>query len=70
MMPIFLNSESKKERQIIGVVMLLSLFPIWRSGGRTGLNFWQFIFNHTIWGPPIEYVPEEDYQQELENSNG
>jgi len=39
--------------------------PVFRSGGRTGLNFWGWVINHTIFGPPVEYVPEEDYVGEL-----
>lgn len=42
--------------------------PVFRSGGRKGLTFWGWVFNHTIWGPPVEYVPEEDYTRELLNS--
>ena len=40
--------------------------PIFRSGGRTGLSFWAWIWNHTVFGPPVEYVPEEDYMAELQ----
>jgi hypothetical protein len=40
--------------------------PVFRSGGRTHLTFWGWLFNHTIFGPPVEYVPEEDYIAELE----
>ena len=40
--------------------------PIFRSGGRTDLTMFQWIVNHTIFGPPVEYVPEEDYAKELE----
>jgi len=40
--------------------------PIFRSGGRTHLTFFQWVWNHTIFGPPVEYVPEEDYTRELE----
>lgn len=43
-------------------------WPLFRSGGRTELTFWQWVFNHTIWGPPVEYVPEESYARELEYS--
>ena len=46
-------------------VALATNIPVWRSGGRTGLTFWQFLFNHTIWGPPVEYIPEEDYMTAL-----
>lgn len=42
-----------------------SLLPIWRSGGRGNLTFWGWVWNHTIFGPPVEYVPEEDYEAEL-----
>jgi len=40
--------------------------PAFRSGGRTGLTFWGWIRNHTIWGDPVEYVPEESYRREFE----
>ena len=52
-----------------GILIVASFtVPIFRSGGRTGLNFWQWIINHTIFGPPVEYVPEEDYMRELEGA--
>jgi hypothetical protein len=38
-----------------------SFVPVWRSGRRGNLTFWQFVLNHTIFGPEVEYVPEEDY---------
>ncbi len=38
-----------------------SFLPVWRSGMRENLDLWQFIGNHTIWGPPVAYVPEEEY---------
>ncbi|GAJ04688.1 unnamed protein product, partial [marine sediment metagenome] len=51
----------------VGLVAVESFtLPIFRSGGRTGLSFWQWVVNHTIFGPPVEYVPEEDYSRELE----
>lgn len=53
---------SKKAIIIIGIA---SLLPVWRSGGRKGLSFWGWVLNHTIFGPPVEYVPEEDYQEAL-----
>lgn len=30
------------------------------------MSFWGWIWNHTIFGPPVEYVPEEDYMAELQ----
>jgi len=51
----------------VGLVAVESFtLPIFRSGGRTGLSFWQWVVNHTIFGPSVEYVPEEDYSRELE----
>lgn len=37
----------------------LALLPVWRCGLRENLSFYEFIINHTIWGPPVEYIPEE-----------
>jgi len=46
----------------VGVALFLASFlPIWRSGLRDSLNFWGWVLNHTVWGPPVEYIPEEDY---------
>lgn len=54
-------------RLFLGLVAVESFtLPIFRSGGRTGLSFWGWVANHTIFGPPVEYVPEEDYSRELE----
>lgn len=51
----------------IGTTVAASFtIPVFRSGGRTHLTFWQWVWNHTIFGPPVEYVPEEDYTRELE----
>lgn len=52
----------------LGVTLLIVesyTLPIFRSGGRTGLSFWGWVKNHSIWGPPVEYVPEEDYMAEI-----
>ncbi|MBA7466246.1 hypothetical protein ES707_01423 [subsurface metagenome] len=57
----------KWEKLAIGTAIVASFtIPVFRSGGRTHLTFWQWVWNHTIFGPPIEYVPEEDYARELE----
>lgn len=64
-----MEAERKKGLKILGAAALgIGVFavPIFRSGGRTGLTFVGWIINHTIWGPPVEYVPEEDYSRELE----
>ena len=46
---------------VLPVLGIASLIPIWRSGLQEDLNFWEFILNHTIYGPAVEYIPEEDY---------
>jgi len=52
-----------KQKRVLMVVGISSSFlPVWRSGGRTELTFWEWVFNHTVWGPPVEYIPEEDYE--------
>jgi len=42
-------------------LLAFSLFPVWRSGIREDMNFWSWVGNHTIWGPPSEYVPAKWY---------
>ena len=49
---------------VLGLIGAFTV-PVFRSGGRDNLTLVQFILNHTIWGPPIEYVPEEDYEKML-----
>lgn len=56
---------SQQTKGIVLVVGAASIIPVWRSGGREGLTFWGWIWNHTIFGPKVEYIPEEDYQAEL-----
>jgi hypothetical protein len=55
---------TNQQKVIIGLGAA-SLLPIFRSGLVTHMNFWQWVYNHTIWGPPVEYIPEEDYKTEL-----
>lgn len=63
-----MEPERVKGLKILSMAMAGTLIfgaPIFRSGGRTGLSFWQWVVNHSIFGPPVEYVPEEDYMAEL-----
>ena len=55
--------EATKNLLVVGGIA--SLLPIWRSGGRENMTLWGWIWNHTIFGPPVEYVPEEDYEAEV-----
>lgn len=50
---------SRNEKAVVAVVLLGGLLPIWGSGMNRGLTAYQFIYNHTIWGPRPMYVPEE-----------
>lgn len=43
-----------------GTVLAFS-WPVFRSGLRSNITFAEFIFNHTIFGPEPEYIPEEYY---------
>ena len=50
--------SEKKAAMIIGLGFL-GFLPFWRCGLRENLNFYEFVINHTIFGPPVEYIPEE-----------
>lgn len=52
----------------LGIVIggLIALLPIWTSGLRRGLTFFDFVRAHTVFDPkPVTYVPEELYTQPL-----
>lgn len=48
-----------KDLAILG--LLASFLPVFRCGLRENLNFWQWTKEHTIYGSPVEYIPEEEY---------
>ena len=48
--------------------VLVFTLPVFRCGGRTGLTFWDWIREHSVFGSPIQYVPEERYMEELEGA--
>lgn len=61
------GKASNLKKVAIGALVIGAFaVPVFRSGGRTGLTFVGWVVNHTIFGPPVEYVPEEDYTRELE----
>lgn len=49
-------------KDILLIFLIVSFLPAFRSGLRDRLNFWQWVYEHTIWGHPILYVPEEKYE--------
>lgn len=44
------------------VVLMASFLPVFKCGLRQNLNFWQWTKEHTIYGSPVEYIPEEEYK--------
>lgn len=56
---------SDPAKSIIVITATATMIPIWRSGGRGNLTFWGWVWNHTVFGPKVEYVPEEDYESEI-----
>ena len=48
------------------LIVAVFTVPGFRSGGRGNLTAFDWIKEHTIWGSPVQYVPEEDYARELE----
>ena len=59
---------TKTDKKVIFTLAIASIIPVFRSGGRENLTFWGWVWNHTIFGPPVEYVPQEDYMAELEGA--
>jgi len=61
------NNPITKNQKTLLLVLIIGAFtiPIFRSGLRENLTLWQFFLNHTTFGPPVEYVPEELYMEEL-----
>jgi hypothetical protein len=60
------QAEAIKKLALTFLIVESFTLPVFRSGGKSDLSFWGWVRNHTIWGPPVEYVPEEDYIAELE----
>lgn len=48
------------------LLLVASFLPVWRCGLRDKLTFWGWAKEHTIWGHPVEYIPEEDYRSAME----
>ena len=44
------------------LALLASFLPVFRCGLRENLNFWQWTKEHTVYGSPVEYIPEEEYK--------
>ncbi len=44
------------------LALLASFLPVFRCGLRENINFWEFLRQHTVFGSPVEYIPEEKYK--------
>ena len=51
---------------LIGVIAFT--WKIFRCGGRTNLTAFGWLIEHTTFGSPVQYVPEEEYSKELEGT--
>jgi hypothetical protein len=60
---LIVNPKKRNWWKIGAALFLVFSFtvPCFRSGMRSRLTLFEFIVNHTIWGPPVEFIPEEDY---------
>jgi len=59
-------SEQKQvviSRDLIILLLFCSLLPVFRSGLREDLSFWQWVKEHTVWGHTVTYIPEEYYER-------
>jgi len=42
--------------------IIFSILPIWRSGEKYNLNLWQFMFEHSTFGPKRQYIEFRDFE--------
>ena len=47
------------------IIVAAFVVPVFRCGLRTNLTAFEWLRQHTIWGNPVQYVPEEKYAEEL-----
>lgn len=65
-----MKPETKVILAVGGVLGVASLLPVFKSGIRRDMNFWQWLWGHTIWGPPALYVPRELSQKSQKQAVG
>ena len=54
---------------LVWFVVLAFTAPVFRSGLKTNLTLFGWLRNHTVWGDPIEFIPEEAYTEAFERKN-
>ncbi len=50
---------------VAALTLVAGSIPVWRSGERKHLSFWQFLYEHTRFGHTVMYIPEDRYTQAL-----
>ena len=53
---------------LVWIFALSISWKIFRCGGRTNLTCLGWIVEHSVFGSPVQYVPEENYSRELEGT--
>ena len=53
---------------IVWIFALSISWKIFRCGGRTNLTCLGWVVEHSVFGSPVQYVPEENYARELEGT--
>ena len=53
---------------VVWVAVLSCTWKVFRCGGRGNLTMVGWVWEHTIFGSPVQYVPEEEYARELEGT--
>jgi hypothetical protein len=54
---------SKGKSIALWLAVLALTVPVFRSGLKTNLTLFEFIWNHTIFGDYPEYIPRENYEE-------
>jgi len=62
--PLRRPTVTKNEKALLIGFVCFSLLPIWRSGLRENMSLPAWLINHTVFGPPSEYIPEKYYLPE------
>ena len=54
--------EVRINKDILTLLLVASLLPMWGTGLTRGQNFWQWLWAHTVFASTPMYVPEELYK--------
>ena len=57
------HTKNHYKTALVWIGILAVALPIFRSGLRSNLTFFEFVKLHTIFGPEPEYIPKELYSE-------